>query len=131
MSETPKAKFEPMYAIVFYCRDTNELSRKGPYETREEAIEKKANPGYGIEKVVQLNTSEAVAKLIAEQITDMVWIDLMEQNLSPDDENLFYPVFYDYIWEYHDQMQPGYETIPDYMRGKPVPTRPASEVFGN
>ena len=128
MSETKRR--EPMFALVFYCRETGEFSRRGPYETYQEALDHRKNPGYGIEKIVQLNTDKTIAQMIVDNITDFVWGELVEVNLNPDDESLFYPVFYDHIWEYHDQMQPGYETIPEYMRDKPVPTRSACDVFG-
>jgi hypothetical protein len=117
-----------MYKLEFACAETGEHSDKGPYYTRDDALCAKDEPGYGSETIKEISDEEAL-NLIVDQITEKVWEVLNDEGLNPDDKNIFYPVFYAYIWEYHDQMQPGYELIPEYMKDKEIPTRGIENIL--
>ena len=118
-----------MYAVKFSCEETGEKMAKGPYNSFDDAICHKNFPGYGSETVCKISDSESL-DIIVDAITELTWEKLQDENLDPNDKSVFYPVFHDLIWEYHDQMQPGYDLIPAYMKDKPVPQRDASDVLG-
>lgn len=118
-----------LYGIKFSCPETGENSLKGPFDDWDYALCAKEDPGYGSETIVQLNDEEAI-KLIVDSISDLVTELLMDEGLNPDDKNLFYPVFYEYMWDYSDQSQPGHYLVPAYMKDKPAPTRTTLDILG-
>lgn len=117
------------YKAGFLCPETGEKEDLGPFESRDDALCAREYPGYGSADIQPLTDEEAI-ELIAERCKDMATNTLMDEGLDPDDRENFYPVFYDLIWEYHDQMQPGYSLVPDYMKDKPIPQRTTQDVIG-
>lgn len=118
-----------LYGLKFSCPETGEEALQGPFDDWDDALCAKEYPGYGDETIVQLNDEETV-KLIADNISDTITDVLMDEGLDPDDENLFYPIFYEYVWEYYDKKKPGYQLILSYMEDKPQPSKSAKDILG-